>query len=200
MRHVRSARLSTVLLGTALLAGCSQAPVPQDQFYRLEMAKPAAPSAVSRRGTIEVARFVADGVTARRAIVFSQSDRPNQLQPHHYHFWTEPPPILLQNQLVTYLRAAKSAERVVTPALRVEPEFIVAGSIRQFEQVRGNPGGVVVELELSLKERRTERLLHHETYRVEAPTTNPSPPAAAAALSRSISEIFSQFAADIRPR
>ena len=72
-------------------------------------------------------RFVADGLTAGRPIVYSESGRPREVLEYHYHFWTEPPTILLRDQLVVYLRAAKVADTVVTPEHRVEPDYEARG-------------------------------------------------------------------------
>lgn len=40
-RPVKTARWSIIFIVAALVAGCSQPPVPQDHFYRLEVAPPA---------------------------------------------------------------------------------------------------------------------------------------------------------------
>ena len=104
---------------------------------------------------------------------------------------------MLQNQLVSFLRSGRIARNVVTPELRIEPEFVISGRIRRFEQTIGTPGRVVAELELGLKDARTDRLVHLKTYRSEISTVDGSPGRAVGAFSESVNAIFSQFVRDI---
>ncbi|MDA0240074.1 MAG: ABC-type transport auxiliary lipoprotein family protein [Proteobacteria bacterium] len=188
----------------AALAACAQSTaVPEDHYYRL--------SAVSEQGavnsanpvlqgTLEVDRFVADGLSAGRALIFSRPQESHKVQPYNYHFWTEPPPIMLQNHLVAYLRSTGVAKNVVTPELRIEPEFIVSGRIIRFEQNVGSPGRVLVELELGLKETRTDRLVHVKADRAETSTPDAAPGKTIPAFSQSIAQIYKQFVDDIKKR
>lgn len=185
----------------AILSACAQSTVPEDHYYRLSpVSEQPRATAPILQGTVEVSRFVADGLAAGRAIVFSRPQDNHRVQPYNYHFWTEPPPIMLQNQLVAYLRRAAIAKNVVTPELRVEPEFIVSGRISRFEQNVGTPGNVLVELELGLKETNTDRLVHVQMYRAETSTTDASPGKAISAFSQSIAKIYQQFVNDLNRR
>ena len=88
-----------IFLVAPVLAACAQPPLPQDHFYRLSVGAPGNPRAEPRfKGTLEVGRFVADGLTAGRPVVYSMADRPNELREYRYHFWTEPPPTMLRDQ------------------------------------------------------------------------------------------------------
>ena len=190
---------SAIMLSLALVvAGCAQPQIPEDPFYRLTLSQGPATTSIARlNGTVEVGRFIADGVTAGRALVFNRPDQSHEVQAYHYHFWTEPPPIMLQNQLVSFLRSGRVARNVVTPELRIEPEFVISGRIRRFEKTIGTPGRVVAELELGLKDARTDRLVHLKTYRSETSTVDASPRRAVGAFSESVNAIFSQFVRDI---
>jgi ABC-type uncharacterized transport system auxiliary subunit len=188
-------RAAFALVAAAIaLAACSQPPVPEDHYYRIGVAAPhARPKPMA--GTIEVERFIADGVVADRPIVYSDRGNAHEVQAYHYQFWVEPPTVMLQNQLVSYLRAANVAKRIVTPELRTEPDYIVTGKIIRFEQVRGDPPGTTVELELALKQSGDDRVLVLESRKIETRAANNSVPAAVAAISQAVTTLFQEFVA-----
>jgi ABC-type uncharacterized transport system auxiliary subunit len=188
-------RLLLTLL--VVLAGCAQPAIPEDHFYRLTLAGPAPGTSVATlpSGTIMVERFAADGLTASRPIVFTDGAGSNVLQTYHYHYWVEPPPVLLQAALADYLRKAGAAQ-VVTPELRVEPAVTIDGRIRAFEQVRGSAPAVRAQLELAVTERASGRLLLFKTYSAEPRTGGESVAEAARQISAAIDQIYAQFVRD----
>ncbi|MDA0998524.1 MAG: ABC-type transport auxiliary lipoprotein family protein, partial [Proteobacteria bacterium] len=149
-----SGRASSVISAALLLAvltGCGSAPpVPEDKYYRLQAVLAAAPLQQPKfNGTLEVERFSADGLTAGRPIVYSAQNDPSGLQEYHYHFWTQPPTVMLRDEIVTYLRAANVAKTVVTPEMRLNPEYVMAGKIRRLEQIVGSPSRAVLDIEIA---------------------------------------------------
>ncbi len=168
---MKPTRLFLTTIFAALLVSCSQPPVPQDNFYRLQVTAPGTSLAKTPLdGTLEVARLLADGLTAGRPIVYSEAARPLEANEYHYHFWTDSPTVLLRDELVSYLRRAGVAKNVVTPEMRLEPDFVLTGKIKRLEQVRGDPSKVVISLELALRDRRGDRLLLVKTYDMEGET------------------------------
>ena len=181
-----------------VLGACAQPEVPTDRFYRLDIGEPETTLAKPRlEGTLEVDRFVADGLNAGRPIVYSESERPREVLEYHYHFWTEPPTLMLRDQLVAYLRAAKVADTVVTPEHRVEPDYELACKIRRLEQVNGKPPGAVVELELALKRSADGQILFLDTYRIEAEAKTGTVAAAVDAMNSALGLIYAPFTNDI---
>ena len=199
--QVRKASWTLLVSLLPVLGACAQPEVPQDTFYRLDVGVPEkALSAPRFRGTLEVARLSADGLTAGRPIVYSRSDRPRELLEYHYHFWTEPPPVMLRDQLVAYLRGAKVASAVVTPELRVAADYALTGKIMRLERVIGaSPGAAkaVVELELGVRQTAGERLLFLDTYRVETAAAADTVGAAVDAMNEGLKRVFALFVADI---
>lgn len=189
------AKALTVAAAVAL-AACSQPPLPEDHFYRIEIGAPAEVLAGPPiEGTLEVIPFLADGLTAKRPIVYVESGQSAELRAYHYHFWTDPPTIMLRDALVDYLRAANLARTVVTPEMRIEPDFVLRGRIRRLERVLGGFSGVVVELELGLRRTVDDRLMMLDTYRVEAEAGDDSVAAFVAAVNRALADIYATFAA-----
>jgi ABC-type uncharacterized transport system auxiliary subunit len=193
---VRAGRAVWGLL--VLAAGCLGGPGPADHFYRLAASAPAHPLAAPRlEGTVEVERFLADGVIAERPLLFARRDAPNEVVQQRYHYWTESPTSLLQEALVGFLRQANLAGTVVTPQLGVQPDWVVRGRIVRFERLTGGGAPVaIVALELSLT-RAGGKLVHVDTYRAERPVAGEGEQAVVDALAGGVAEIYGRFVADI---
>ena len=187
-----------VVVTVLLLAACAQPTVTQDTFYRLRVAPPLATLEKPKlSGALEVPRFSADGLMAGRPIVFSEAADPLQVSAYHYHFWLEPPGVMLRDEMVGYLRAAGVAKSVVTPELRVDPDFMLIVKIKRVEQVRGPSPKVVVALEVALNARKEERLLLLKTYQVEKAAADNTVGAAVEALNGAVAAICAGIASDI---
>lgn len=190
--------LFLLVVAVAVLAGCAQPRVPEDNFYRLTIAAPKHMDAPPIPGVVEVSRFVADGLVAQRAIVYSEVGHANVAQSYHYDFWIEPPTVLLQNALVDYLRAAGAAGTVVTPDLHAEPDVIASGRIRRFEHIRGGGNGSVkVSLDLSLRERKSDKLLLVRTYDAERPLADTRLGTVAREMSAAVEDIYGRLLRDL---
>ena len=191
-------KFAGAFLVVLLVAACSQPQVPEDRFYRLQLPAPAKASAKPYLdGTLEIERFVADGLTAGRPIVYSKADSPHEVHEYHYDFWTEPPTIMLRDELVAYLRAARVALKVVTPELRADPEFVLTGRIKRLEQVVGSPTGAVVELELALRRESDATVMHVKTYRLEVEAKSDTVSAAVGAINGAVAEIYADCVKDL---
>ncbi len=188
------------LIAAGFLAACgSAAPVPEDKFYRLIVSVPSS-SKTLFPGIMEVDRFVADGLTAGRPIVYSETGKPFQVKEFHYHFWTQPPTVMLRDELVSYLRARKISDTVVTPEMRVTPDYILTGKIKRLEKVLGDPPKAVLELELSLRKASGDKILHLDTYRVETVSDGPGVDDAVKSLNTALTSIYGKFVHDLSKR
>lgn len=206
MRRHRT--ISTLLAAMAVIlaafvAACASAPpVPEDQYYRLKavVADGASPAKTLFPGTIEIDRFVADGVTAGRPIVYSEAGKPYQVKEYHYHFWTQPPTVMLRDELIAYLRAAGVAKAVVTPEMRVAADYVLTGKIIRLEKVIGQPPKAVLEVELGVRKATGGALIFLNTYRIESASDGPGVDDAVHALNAALSEVYGQFVADLAKR
>lgn len=192
-------RLAVFLLPVLLAACAPQAPVPQDRFYRLQAVVASAPMTTPvLNGTLEIDRFTADGITAGRPIVYVEDQQPNQLQEYHYHFWTQAPTIMLRDELVTYLRAVNFAENVVTPEMRLKPDFVMTGRIRRLEQVRTASESAVIEIEIVVRRPDDGKLMFLKSYRHEAEQKSSGVAGAVSALSEGLNIVFADLLTDLQ--
>ncbi len=178
----------------ALLAACAQPAPPGDNFYRLEIAEPAQrQGAPWLPGVLEINRLDTDGVLAERALAYQDKD--GSLARYRYDLWAESPGGLILDQLVETLRAANAATQVVTPDLRVPPDWALRGKLKRFELLPA-ANKVVVRLQLSVVSAKDGALVLLETYAAEAPSAA-DPKSAAIALARATADIFDRFTADL---
>ncbi|RRQ20957.1 ABC-type transport auxiliary lipoprotein family protein [Thiohalobacter thiocyanaticus] len=154
----------------ALLAGGCAGPaaVPEDSYYRLARAEPA--SRLNRpllTGGLVVAVVETPALYQDRAIVYRTAEQPLQLRRHHYHYWSESPPRLLQAYLVDYLTATGLADRVLEEDYAGAARYRLHTRLERFDQIRGAQGaGVEVALAFELHDRDTgERLAVSELSR-----------------------------------
>jgi ABC-type uncharacterized transport system auxiliary subunit len=200
MKNVLLAALALVSAGLITACGAA-APVPEDQYYRLRALAPSSQfSKPLLPGTLEIYRFVADGLTAGRPIVYSEAGKPYQVKEYHYHFWTQPPTVMLRDELVTYLRARKVADVVVTPEMRVPPDYVLIGKINRLEKVVGTPPMAVLEIELAVRKASGGKLIILDTYRVETQSSGTGVDAAVEALNISLTDAYAEFVADLSKR
>jgi len=191
------------LTGLALaliVAGCAATPpVPEDNFYRLQ-AMYAGPANGGKllQGTLEVDRFVADGLTSERPIVYSDIGNPNQVKAYHYHFWIKPPTIMLRDELVSFLRAANVADRIVTPEMRAQANYVLTGRIKHLEQVREEKGSrTLIEVGLGLRRPRDGKILYLNSFRTENDAGGTAVVDAVDSLNTALSIIYSDFLTEL---
>lgn len=193
-----SSRLGVLLLAAAL-AGCGSAPpLPDDVYYRLQLAAPARRLDAPRvDGPVRVARFDGASVYTSRDLAYSSEAPYLHLSHYHYHHWVDPPPQLLQQELVDYLRAANLASRVETEAGRRPPAWRIGGTIRRFERQKTASGwqvAVALELRAAPADRRAEPLL--KTYDVVLAAEGDGIEATVQAFSAATATVFDRFLAD----
>ena len=193
-----SLRLWLLLAMLAGAAGCLGGPAPRDHVYRLQVEPPrSARNAPAFPGTLEVGRVWGNALTRGRPILHSDSDRAVEVTPYGYHLWVDSPTLLVERELIAYLRQTGLAESVVSSDANTPADWVVTGFIERFDHITG--GGaprVLVELELRLAEADRGRLLLRETYRAEQPSEGAGVPAAVQAFGTAVSSIFERFAAD----
>ena len=195
----RRRRFTALGCGLALAAaGCVSGPAPKDHFYRLEVAAPGSGTGPPRlAGTLAVNRFRADALTNERQLLYRESDDATEVGRLAYDRWVDSPTVMLQGVITRYLRAAGVAQRVVTPAVRVRPDFLLTGRIVRLEWVLGAAPRASVALELSITRLADGKLLVFESYREETKLGGAEVAQAIRGFDQALGAIFARFLADI---
>lgn len=177
------------------LTACSAAPVPHETFYRLESNATAAPFATPPLpGVLEVDRVETEGVLSERAMAYLSG--PGALQRFTYDLWTEAPGLLMQDQLTRALQQAHAATTIVTPDLRVPPDWILRTKLLRFELLPAE-SKVAVRLRVAIVSARSGKLALQQDYSAQAPTTGNTPQAAAPTMGKAVSEILTHLVEDL---
>jgi len=186
-------RLAAALGALLLLAACgSGSSAPSDSFYRLD------PGDVGRRygqplldGTVQVARFSADGVTGGRPIVYRADGV--TLRQYSYHYWVESPAKQMRDALIEAMREANAASRVVSPNLRVLADWRVEGTLRRLDYEPAPEDRVVVRLELSLVDTQDGTIVLQDTFEARRSVPKDSVSAAVASFNAATADVLARF-------
>ncbi|MET1025871.1 MAG: ABC-type transport auxiliary lipoprotein family protein [Dongiaceae bacterium] len=178
-----------------LLAGCMAPSVPKEQFFRLIAVPATRPLDKPLNGVLEVPPFTTDGVLAERPLLFSANDG-QKLEQRNYAYWSDSPRQMLRDELVSYLRSAKAAPQIVPSELRLDAKYVLKGTLYRLEQ-RANPNSAVIEIEFSLIEEDTNRLITSKVFRAEEPAATGDIDDAVKALNTGMNRIFQDVAAMI---
>ena len=189
-------RALVLLTPMLVLVGCAQPKLPQENYYRLVVADPADSEKVLD-GSLVVEPFIGNGLTSERSLLYSTTTAPLKVQQYHYHYWIDPPPHMIQDQVVAYLRSGGTAAKVVTPEMRLLPDYALTGRIKRLERiVGGSQFKAVVELEIGLSDARDNSLVLLETYVAEEPAGKDMA-STVEAFNRGVAKILERFVADL---
>jgi ABC-type uncharacterized transport system auxiliary subunit len=194
--HARLVALATLLFTGWL--GCASGPAPRDHFYRLDIAAPAALPSPALPGVLEVDRLRVEAIAQGRRMLYRDASLPNVIGQYSYHFWANPPGLMLQDQLAQSLRAAGVAKAVVTPGIHVDSDFVLKGRLAQLERHTGSGAPrIVVEIEFVLLRSKGNDLLLQKNYSEERTVAGNDMGASITAYQEAIGTIFQQLLADL---
>ena len=180
-----------------LLSACTQAPVPQDRYYRIDVpATPVGEQVLS--GTLQMEPFITEGLTAGRAIIYVETEGSTTMQEYNYDFWAEPPGTMLRDELTAYLRNAGVAQNIVTPEMRAAADYIFSGRIDRLEMINGAQPKAYVELELAVTKDSNGKVVLVKNYGVSVGASDATVKAGVDAANQGINAIFAQFLSDLR--
>jgi ABC-type uncharacterized transport system auxiliary subunit len=187
--------LATGIL-VSLVACSAQPPVPEDNFYHLPRVKLQS-NQQAMSGELAVKRLVTDGLHSERAMLYSESGQDLQLKQYHYHHWTDSPPRMLQEHLISALRSASVASTVVNYDPAQRNAYTLSGKIRHFEQVgRGKNSEVLVGLELRLDDKNGKPVLLKDYHYTQAANSS-APHDLVIAFGAALNKIYVEFISDL---
>jgi ABC-type uncharacterized transport system auxiliary subunit len=198
--RISTNRTGLLLIGAGLwltLWGCASGPAPIDHYYRIDAGVPDAPAAKKLEGNLQIDRLRADALTGKRQILYKETANSSKIRQHPYQLWSDPPTILLQAELVSFLSAAAAADSVISATARVKANYAVSGRIREFERVLGPKVHVIVEIQLATTSAESGEILVNRIYREERDAASASVEASVVAFNEAVHIIFQQFLADL---
>jgi len=193
-------RMGLLLIGAVsslALSSCASGPAPIDHYYRIDAGVPDAPAAKKLRGNLLIDRLRADALTGERQLLYKTTADSSEIHRHPYQRWSDPPAIMLQAELVSFLSAAGVADTVIAATARVKPDYVVSGRIRDFERVLEPEVRAVVEIEFTAMSATGEPILVNRSYREDRIAADAAIEASVVAFSEAVHAIFERFLADL---
>jgi len=193
-------RIGLPLFGSVMaliLWSCASGPAPIDHYYEIDAGVPNAPLANKLKGNLQVDPLRTNALTGERQLLYKETADASEIRQHPYQRWSDPPPILLQTELISFLSAAAAADTVMSATARVKPDYVVSGRINDFERVLEPRVRAIVEIHLVAMSADGEEILVNHTYREERAAANSTIAASAVAFSEAVHAIFEQFLADL---
>ncbi len=138
-------------------------------------------------------------MSLERSMLYRKEDDPYRVRREGYDKWADPPTLMIQRAVVEFLRSANLAEAVITPEMRLDADFRLAGRVDRFERVLGeNPPRASVEIEFDLVRLGDRELLLLETYQEEEEIAEDDFGGSAEAFSRALQRILERLALDLQ--
>ena len=203
-----------IILLALTLGGCaaSQAPLPDDNYYRLAALIPATNAGGSPgvntglnpaakppiNGLLMVEELDSDALHGERALLYSDDPGHRQLRRDHYNYWSDAPPRLIQGILVARLRAAGLARQTLHYSSDIQADTLLSGRVQRFEQlIDGERARVIVAVELQLLDSGAPQPRRLTDYREEVILTDTSTAAAIGGFEQALNHIIDRFISDI---
>lgn len=166
----------------AVLAGCVQQPEPPpDRFYRLTITPEAAErTAPVVKGTLEVERPVAEGLTAGTPMVYLTGDDTSALMEYQFYYWEKEPALMIRDALIACMENGRMATNVVSERDRVDADYSLISRIGRFERIEGEPPQALLELRVTVRDNKRARRVFAETYSIPVEIAEPAGAADAA--------------------
>ncbi len=193
-------RIILRLLLLLILGGCAAtAPVPEDRFYRLNPVHPRQVlSEPVLTGGLAVDYVQADPLRSGRAVLYSDSRQPLQLQRYHYEFWVDQPPRMVRQALASYLRETGVADKVADSDARTNSAYRLGMRLLKFEQVLGtNSTGVEVALEVTLSSVSPDTPLWTRVYEQNRASDSRQMHDTASAMQAAVDSLFADLQTDL---
>jgi len=162
------------LLLSVLLSACSTPqPVPVSLYYHFPApVEKGARAEKSSYSSILVRRPTASGIYNERSMLNVMADKPLEVNRYHYHFWSQYPSLMVQDNLVRFLTSSGVAEKVERKINGRKADVIINSLIKRFEQVKNaSESFALVRIEFSVDIKGT-RTSHEYEAKVKAGDTS----------------------------
>jgi len=139
-------RVLWVSMVVGLLSGCGSVHGPVTKYYKLEIPPAPTPAGPSAPVPLRIEPFRATSLLRQDRIVYRPS--PMEVGFYEYHRWAEPPTNTVTNALADQLKSRHVFQSVEISDGGEKPEYVLRGSIDQFQEV-DYKGAVKVQVSIS---------------------------------------------------
>jgi ABC-type uncharacterized transport system auxiliary subunit len=185
-------------LAAALLAvlGASCSGPTEPTTYSLPLTRVASLSETPLSSeAVMVEGFGSDAVLGHRALAWREAAAPNEIHTYSRHLWSQAPPRIVQDHIVSCLRSANAFALVTYPYERSETSLVLGGELRRFEQSIDQNGAsaALITVDISLSDRTRRRVALQERLTIDAVAEDGTPQAAIIAFRNALRGLCEQL-------
>ncbi len=186
--------LTGMLLLAAAAAGCGAArPM---QYYAMDVPVPARTAQGEPWPVVLlVGHFTAPHLYREDKLVYRTGS--NELHTYEYHRWAEPPAEILENVLLSALRASGRYRALQSQRSNSRGDYIVRGRLESFEEIVGPPHATRFRCQVELYETKAGIVVWSQTYSAEEPVQGKGVDGVVQALNRNVERGVAQLASGI---
>ncbi len=196
MNNMISALCAVIVV--ALLSACSigGSAIPEDHYYRLpEVSTEKQLKTPFQNLLIKPVRVA--GLYHERSLLYVETDSPLELRRYHYHYWVEPPALLLTKQIQAYFKARDHADHS-SLAPSQSAAVIMVPRLLNFERLVGPAGiEVLVRLEFVLQHQGAGQRDWTQIYSAQVPVDSVSMHDTVRAFGAAIDQTIQALNADL---
>src|SRR6201997_2391106 len=192
MRRTNCAVLVAVLTG--VLSGCGGAR--PTKYYGLDVPPPpTAQSPTQLPVSLLVARPVASHLYRDDRIVYGSG--PVELGTYEFHRWAQSPADMMQDLLVSYLRASKEYRSVLRPGTNAHGEFVVRSYLKSLYEVDKPDFVARFDIHIDLYDPKAGMTVWSGNYSHDEPVGGKTVSAVVEALDKNVRAGLQQLTADM---
>src|ERR1700720_723425 len=192
MRRAKYAVLVAVLAGA--LSGCGA--TRPTQYYVLDVpAPPAAQSPTPYPVSLLVARPIASHLYRDDRIVYGAG--PVELGTYEFHRWAQSPADMMQDLLVSYLRASKEYRSVLRPGSNAKGDFIVRSYLKSLYEVDKPDFVARFDIHIDVYDPKAGRTAWGGNYSHDEPVGNKTVSAVVEALDKNVRAGMQQLTSEM---
>lgn len=182
-----------------MLSGCSfpTSQVPADHFYRL----PPVPAVTPVKQTfaqILVRPVQVEGLFHERAMLYVEQDAPLEIHRYRYHYWVEPPAVMVGRYITQWLQKSAVAGEVSGSPVYQRAELEISALITGFERLvtaTGYENQLAVVFTVSYAD--SNRPAWSKQYQVSVPSASAAMHDTAAGFGQGLEQILEMLLADL---
>lgn len=187
-------RFTLIAIAALALSGClGGRPI---RYYTVEFPPSPQPSGKVFPITLLVGRIGAPEILQDQPIVY-RSGR-NEIGTYQYHQWSEPPARMVKIMLMRRLRASGDYQSVTSLGSSAQGDFVLQGSLYDFEEVDSGGIQALVSMEFELVDRKTHKTVWTHFYSHQEPVQGKEISDVVAALDRDLEGGLSQVASGLK--
>ncbi|HXJ92799.1 MAG TPA: ABC-type transport auxiliary lipoprotein family protein [Terriglobia bacterium] len=182
-----------VLLTTVGLGACgSGRPI---KYYTMEVPTAPQPSTGIFPVTLLVGRITAPEILRDAPIAYRSG--PNEIGTYNYHYWVEPPEVMVKLALIRELRSSGRFQSVAEVGSEAQGEFVLQGRLYDFEEVDAGNISALVTMEFHLLDRKDGRIVWTHFYSHSEPVPGKEVPDVVTALDRNLDRGLTEVSAGL---